>query len=211
MRVQVHDLLEIHPGALDVSPADPHWIHESLVSSPWVVVRRDRSRGDFIPVGIRGSDRSQRWGGHVGLGSVRNIVRPWELLLRFQEETRTPALAALRQLRERWSGLALQWGPAGSVGFELASGRCVITEASDLDIVIRTPHPITRDFAWSLWERAATLEARTDIRIETPRCGFSLEEYARSSSRQILLRFPEGVRLGSDPWSEADTSENETL
>jgi hypothetical protein len=36
--------------------------------------------------------------------------------------------------------------------------------------------------------------------VETPLCGFALEEYALASSSRILLRYAEGVRLGNDPW-----------
>jgi Phosphoribosyl-dephospho-CoA transferase MdcG len=49
---------------------------------------------------------------------------------------RTPALKALREVIERWRDLSLPWGPIGGVGFELATGRQVTTEASDLDLGI---------------------------------------------------------------------------
>jgi hypothetical protein len=38
--------------------------------------------------------------------------------------------------------------------------------------------------------------------VETPVCGFTLEEYATARSAKILLRYPDGVRLGEDPWQE---------
>ena len=130
--------------------------------------------------------------------SIEEIMRPEDVLL--DSTARTPALAALRQLRERWSGLALTWGPTGGVGFELATGECVTTETSDLDIVIRVKIPIAKEDALILYDRAAGLGVRTDIRVETPACGFSLEEFTQSSSGRILLRYPGGATLGSDPW-----------
>ena len=45
-------------------------------------------------------------------------------------------------MEERWADLPLPWGPVGSVGFELATGRKVTTEVSDLDIVIRAKQRI---------------------------------------------------------------------
>ena len=47
-----------------------------------------------------------------------------------------PALRALSLLTQRWKALDSAWGPGGSVGFELATGRHVVTPQSDLDVVI---------------------------------------------------------------------------
>jgi phosphoribosyl-dephospho-CoA transferase len=91
---------------------------------------------------------------------------------------------------------------AASVGFELASGRKVTTEASDLDLVIRAVERIDAEEARVLLERTIGLEARVDVRVETPVCGFAFEEYVSASSAKILLRYPDGVRLGEDPWEE---------
>jgi phosphoribosyl-dephospho-CoA transferase len=79
---------------------------------------------------------------------------------------------------ERWCDLRLQWGPTGSVGFELASGMPTTNDTSDLDLIIRTQQRITRERARSLWNRTKGLAVRVDVRVETPYCGFSLEEYA---------------------------------
>jgi phosphoribosyl-dephospho-CoA transferase len=105
-------------------------------------------------------------------------------------------------MKDRWADLTLPWGPGGSVGFELASGRTVTTEASDLDLVIRARQPIPHEQARSLLDRTLGLEAKVDVRVETRVCGFSLEEYVLASSAKILLRYPDGVKLGEDPWRE---------
>jgi phosphoribosyl-dephospho-CoA transferase len=117
----------------------------------------------------------------------------------------------LRQLSERWFDLGVPWGPAGSVGFELASGWLVTTTASDLDIAIRASNPITVEHARFLWDRAKGLEARVDVRVETSSCGFSLEEFACASSGRILLRYPNGARLGHDPWQEQSSAAGNAL
>jgi phosphoribosyl-dephospho-CoA transferase len=105
-------------------------------------------------------------------------------------------------MSERWADLTLPWGPGGSVGFELASGRKVTTQASDLDLVIRAGNKIDVEEARFLLARTFGLEAKVDVRVETPVCGFSLEEYVSASSAKILLRYPDGARLGEDPWRE---------
>jgi phosphoribosyl-dephospho-CoA transferase len=129
-------------------------------------------------------------------------VRPEDLLLRARSSNPacTPALRALKQMKDRWADLTLPWGPVGSVGFELASGRKVTTEASDLDLVIRAAEQIGVEEARFLLDRTLGLEAKVDVRVETPVCGFALEEYV--SATKILLRYPDGVRLGEDPWRE---------
>jgi phosphoribosyl-dephospho-CoA transferase len=105
-------------------------------------------------------------------------------------------------MKDRWADLTLPWGPGGSVAFELASGRTVTTEASDLDLVIRAKRPIAYEEARSLLDRTLGLEAKVDARVETPMCGFALEEYVLANSAKILLRYAEEERLGEDPWRE---------
>ena len=178
---------------------------DALAASPWVVVRRDDAPEDQIAVGVRGSTRGDRWGGFVASNQIRSIVRPAELLLLHRSSRcvpRTPALRALRQMDERWRDLTSQWGPGGSVGFELASGQLSTNDLSDLDFIIRAPARITRESARSLWDRTQGLTVRVDVRVETPRCGFSLEEYACGALERILLRYSGGPAFGADPWSE---------
>jgi phosphoribosyl-dephospho-CoA transferase len=206
MKAQVHDLLRIDPDSVNPGcPAERAWVKDALAASPWVVVRRDKAPEDQIAIGVRGATRGDRWGGFIAKDHVRGIVRPEELLLLHRSSRcvpRTPALKALRQVDERWRHLAFPWGPAGSVGFELASGQLSTNESSDLDLIVRAPARISKDRLQSLWEHTQGLAVRVDVRVETPRCGFSLEEYASGSSGRMLLRYPDGPKLGADPWSE---------
>jgi phosphoribosyl-dephospho-CoA transferase len=195
---QTHDLLQIDPASLvSGSALEPRWVQKTLMACPWVVVHRAQTSLGQIAVGVRGATRSERWGALCDASQIRTIVRPEQL--RFSSP-RAPALRALQRMRERWAELALAWGPTGSVGFELASGRRVTTETSDLDLVIRAPQRIPAERARSLLDRTLGLEAKVDVRVETPLCGFALQEYALASSWRILLRYAEGVRFGKDPW-----------
>ncbi|HWC19430.1 MAG TPA: malonate decarboxylase holo-ACP synthase, partial [Terriglobales bacterium] len=206
-----HDLLRIDPDCLTAScVAQPSWVRQSLISCPWVVVRRGRAPAGQIAIGVRGATRSERWGGFCAKSMISKIVRPAELLISARSSThilRTPAFRALQRVIERWRDLTLPWGPTGSVGFELASGHQVITEASDLDIAIRAPQWIIVEQARSLWDRVTGLRTKVDARVETPECGFSLEEYVCTSTGRILLRYPDGPRCGDDPWNERSNSE----
>ena len=201
--LQVHDLLQIDPDSLLGNTA-PSWVDQALSSCPWVVVRRARASAGEIAVGVRGDTRSQRWGGFLSKDLIGKVVRPADLLLVEQSSIPrlTPAMKMLQQVIDRWRDLTLPWGPTGSVGFELATGSPVTSETSDLDIAIRAPARITVERARALWQRVVGLPTRVDIRIETPQCGFSLQEYACTSSTRILLHYPDGKRLGDDPWSQ---------
>lgn len=201
---RVHDLLRIDPAALDLSRgAAPLWVRAALASCPWVVVRRAPAPEGQIAVGVRGATRDQRWGTFCNKDGVCGIVRPEELLALYQSSARplrTPALRVLREIDEQWADFALQWGPGGSVGFELATRRLVTTDASDLDLILYASQRMTKETARSLWERTVGLAVRVDVRIEAPECACSLEEYARELPARIVLRYADGPRLGADPW-----------
>lgn len=201
----IHDLLQIDAHSLTSdSVSQPPWVREDLSSCPWVVVRRGRAPAGQVAVGVRGATRNERWGGFCDEHLIKKIVRPPELLVLSRTPAHfrpTPALQALPDVIERWQGLSLPWGPTGSVGFELATGRPVTTEASDLDLAIRATNRIDTERASFLWDRLVGMPAKVDVRVETPTCSFSLEEYVHASSARILLRYPGGLRLGDDPWS----------
>jgi len=204
--VRTHDLLEIDAKQLLSSQASaPQWVKEELPRNPLVVVRRGLATGCEIPIGVRGTGRNQRWAAFCHSKLVKSVLTPSQLLTRAIPTSRAnaiPALRALDVLKERWMESILPWGPGGSVGFELASGRQVVTPESDLDIVIYAERRMTAEQAKSLCDRAMNLPAAVDIRVETPVCGFSLKELAGRSPAAILLRAPSGVVLGRDPWAD---------
>lgn len=204
IRPQVHDLVQMDPDALHSIDA-PAWVNRELPRCPWAVIRRVRGPTGLIAVGVRGEMRNERWGGYIPQHAVKQIVEPRELLQVARCSSRidrTSPIQLLEEVIDRWQGLALPWGPTGSVGFELASGHRVTTELSDLDVVIRASRRLSVECARLLWERVRGLRPRVDVRVETPMCGFALEEYARRPLSQILLRYPDGARIGDDPWGE---------
>jgi len=197
--------LEIDANAfISGNVSAPEWVEEVLRKSPFVVVRRGAPTDQEIPVGVRGAERNKRWAAFCDRMWVKSILPPPQLLTRMVPVLRvdaSPALRALCLLRARWINLHHPWGPGGSIGFALATGRLVVKPESDLDVVIYAEGKITRDDAKSLFARTIDLPVAVDIRIETRACGFSLVEYATAGSARILLRTPEGLELGYDPWS----------
>jgi phosphoribosyl-dephospho-CoA transferase len=219
MFVRIHDLLEIDAARFLRGQASvPEWVVESLREAPFVVVRRglvslergiaSSERG--IPIGVRGARRNERWACECDSHVVRVVVTPQALLSRIglamARDDAVPALRSLPLLVERWRELRFPWGPGGSVGFELATGRHIASLQSDLDVVIYAHAPITPVEARGLRDSAKGLPAAVDIRVETPICGFSLAEYAKWAPAPILLRLASGAVLGVDPWARPAAS-----
>lgn len=196
-----HDLLRIAPSSWSDAPA---WVEAALIRAPFAVVRRAPFSNGRIPIGLRGSTRSERFGTWVDENQVLNTTKP-EDLLAIEPRRDLPAFALLRQIIPICSATALPWGPTGSAGFELASGMPTLSETSDLDLVIRMPTPMRETDATALFDTltqaARTQHIRIDIQAETPNGAFSLAEYARPH-RHILLRHADGPRLVADPWHD---------
>jgi phosphoribosyl-dephospho-CoA transferase len=204
-----HYLLAVDPKQLIEAVCKhssvPEWVEEQVRTTPFVVVRRGLATGQEIPIGVRGKERDQRWAASCHPKLVKNIITPSQLLARPIRTSRadaTPALRTLDFLKDRWRDLDRPWGPGGSVGFELATGSHVARLGSDVDIVIYAENRIMADEANSLCARAMNLPVTVDIRVETPVCGFSLREFASESPAAILMRAPNGIMLGADPWDD---------
>ena len=201
----VHDLLLVKSTSIEEACiAEPTWVRPALAKYLWVVARRAVSPKDRIAVGIRGQERQQRWGGFMRKDQIAKVIAPWHLRsgLANTVRLRLPAMQSLRFLEIELASLGNDWGPGGSVGYELTSRAPVVTQASDFDLVISAPERFDRDFAQRLLKRIALAPAKVDVRIETPWCGFSLEEYVRRNSEALLVRTSKGPRLTTDPWDQ---------
>jgi phosphoribosyl-dephospho-CoA transferase len=213
MPARIHDLLEIDAERfLQAQSSVPAWVAQSLRQTPFVVVRRGPISDQEISIGVRGAHRNERWAGGCHPSLVNEILTPQALLNRapalavapapaaLSRATAIPALRTLSLLIQRWKALDSPWGPGGSVGFELATRRHIVTPQSDLDVVIYAHDRMTVNEARLLRDSTQGLPAPVDIRVETPTCGFSLLEYASRAPAPILLRTASGAALGADPW-----------
>lgn len=204
----VHALLRVDSSAALSWDADvPDWALQSLHRAPWVVVRRAPSRQGLLPVGVRGFARDERIAAWLPRTAIRECRAPQALAaargwLRLRDIT--PAIAALNQAEAilHAHGWSKRWGPGGSAGFELASGRPVTTTDSDLDLVLLADAPYGRTDAVALLDALATLSVRCDVLMETPHGAVALAEYARGHALS-MQRTPRGPRLVQDPWSAA--------
>jgi len=202
--LHVHDLLLLRTESAVISTqGDPACPYLNPNQRPWVVVRRGRISDGLIPVGVRGSQRHERCAGFTRLSEVLETRRPDQLRLLLAEDSRRglQAFRTLSYLESHLVGLDMSWGPGGSAGYELASGIPAVHDGSDLDFILFAPKKLEMTEAQDLWRMISSAPGKVDALVETPFCGFSLEEFVTTSSRKILLRTSDGRILGSNPWN----------
>ncbi|MFJ4157896.1 malonate decarboxylase holo-ACP synthase [Pseudomonas sp. NPDC089752] len=194
---QPHDLLwGMTPAAL---PADaPDWASQVLSAGQPVVVRRAACAAGWVAVGLRGEGRAQRVAAQMRLADIRRQLRPEAL--RCRGESPWPALQALASVAPVLDASGLAWGPTGGVGYQLASGVDVLHAASDLDLVLRTPQPLTRAKARELLDILDCGPCRIDLQLDTPAGAVALREWA-GMARRVLLKSAHGAQLVADPWN----------
>jgi len=204
-----HDLLRVR-GAADLCIADrlPDWVTAYLARTCWVVVRRSAPLEGMLPVGLRGNSRGERFAAYLPAEAILERITPEDLVRRaswrFYGRRELPALRSLDVVGQMMADFALQWGPTGSVGFEVATGAPTAKTSSDLDLVIRAPSELKIDVCRRLRIRLAERVAvRTDVLIETGAGAIALDEYA-CGSLPILLRSSIGPKLVYNPWETND-------
>ena len=193
-----HDLLwGMTPAQL---PADaPAWVIESVLAGQPVVVRRALSAAGQVAVGVRGRLREQRYAASMAIRSITRRVTP-EALRHVVIDRDLPVVKALAQLRPLLNGGGWVWGVSGSAGFELASGFSALHEGSDLDLILRTPQPLSRTRAQALLATLDTAMCVVDMQLQTPFGAVALREWAGSSNR-VLLKNASQACLVLDPWT----------
>lgn len=205
MGVAPHDLLRIVGGSvlLDADGSRvpvPPWAVRSLARYPWVVVRRGIHREGRLPVGVRGDIRRQRYGAWIDAECALQRVTPEQLALRAPAAAPPRWRAPLGGLASIMAGVGLEWGPVGSLGFELTTGAASTGEASDLDVLARAPSPggEWETLAVRLRDLGRTHGCRVDCLVETPAGGVHLEELVTPGP--LLARTNSGPVMVADPW-----------
>jgi len=188
-----HDLLRI-AASTQLSQEAPPWVSRALRDAPWVVVRRARCEPGHVAVGIRGPSRSHRHAAVIETGAVAEIVSPPDLVDRIDQLPDLPATAALRSASVLLAPTGLRWGPAGSVGFCLATGVPVVTPTSDLDLVLRVDDMPPFALLAELSESFGDLPARVDCQLDLPIGGVALADLLGRTD-QVLVRTDDGPAL----------------
>jgi phosphoribosyl-dephospho-CoA transferase len=186
--------------------ARPEWLDAAWLAQAPVVVRRAVAVSGRVPVGARGMQRNQRCAGQVPLTGVARRVTPQDLARAVRQDPDRlaadaailPCIAALLALAPRLQDVGLSWGPAGGVGFWLATRLPVLRLSSDLDLLVRAPRALAPAQLAALCALQAHPGCRVDIQIDTGLGGFALMEYARGG--KVMLKTDAGPLLVSDPW-----------
>ncbi|MCO5400561.1 malonate decarboxylase holo-ACP synthase [Ralstonia soli] len=209
--LRAHDLLWVSemPTAASGTPL-PDWAVAACKHGAPVVVRRaPRGADGSIPVGLRGSARSERCAATVAVNTITRIVTPETLattIITMADDAPFAALRTLRALAPELDALGWAWGPTGGAGFALASGLPVLHTDSDLDLVVRMPHAPSTAQRDHLVQLLNDTECRVDLQIDTGHGGFALQDWRNSwlaTPCQTLLKTDHGPRLVADPWSDA--------
>lgn len=179
----------------------PEWVASHWRPALPLVVRRDTDESGRIPVGVRGLRRDLRAAGWVDPRHIRRVLSPdtlstVERLLASPYISQPPMQAALQVAQRSWPW---RWGITGSAGYALATEVPVLRDGSDLDLLIRSPHPLDSSALRRWQDVVSRLPCRIDTQIDTSRGGFALTEWLREG--RVLLKTQHGPILTSQPWS----------
>ncbi|MBA5689862.1 malonate decarboxylase holo-ACP synthase [Rugamonas apoptosis] len=199
------------PACLDGE--GPVWLDGAWLARAPLVVRREAVISDRVPVGARGLRRNQRCAGYAWAGALVRHVSPAMLAQRVADDgarfasaaVDLPCVAALLALASRLNALGLEWGPAGGVGFWLASELPVLSPTSDLDLLVRAHARLDPAVIAVLNTLQESAPCRLDIQIDTGVGGFALSEYAAGAGR-VLLKTARGPLLLADPWTALEAA-----
>ncbi|MFC7395318.1 malonate decarboxylase holo-ACP synthase [Scopulibacillus cellulosilyticus] len=201
MELKTHDLLRLKDidNIISYSPI-PDWVATSLRRAPFVVVRRAPLMKETVPIGIRGSTRSERFAAFLPYSNIKERFSPEKLVIdrawnRCERRIEMPALQVLPQVDHLLQDYPdITWGPGGSAGFELASGVHTVKLSSDLDLIFKQSRGLTVETAREIFKKLSDLPVRVDVQIETSKGAVSLQEYAKGVS-PILMKTENGPYL----------------
>ena len=197
MHLQAHDLL--WGMTLDCLEADlPTWVKAAIAQNQPVVVRRATTDPTLVAVGIRGTARHQRYAAHMPIAAITKQLKP-EALSDVNLHSFPHLMNRLQMIHKILNQKNWVWGYTGSVGFELATGIQIVTENSDIDLLIRTEEFLKKDEAKQLLHQLEQTELKLDVQLQTPNGGVALKEWARTTGK-VLLKRNDGAVLVNNPW-----------
>ncbi|GJM67908.1 hypothetical protein HMSSN036_01240 [Paenibacillus macerans] len=155
-------------------------------------------------MGVRGTERNQREAALLAPEGAGRIVTPYEIAERRMwnavsaERRELPVIRVMDKVAELMADW--RWGPAGSAGFEMATGCPSLKVTSDLDLVMDSPEAMNYAEAANLLQRLDKLRVRIDIQLETQDGAYVLREIIDRRTSTVVLRCPSGPKLVRNPW-----------
>jgi phosphoribosyl-dephospho-CoA transferase len=197
MVIKPHDLLEIK-GVEDLICYSniPEWVETALTIAPYVVVRRARAPEGLVAVGVRGSMRNERFAAFLPANQIVSRITPEQLALGKKWRNYSKEIFHyLERVSKLMNNYSLMWGPGGSIGFELASGKETVKATSDIDVIIRFSEGFTTQLAQDIKAGLEIIPVHVDVQVEALEGAFSLSEYVVSEGKSILIRTMDGPIL----------------
>jgi phosphoribosyl-dephospho-CoA transferase len=201
--VRVHDLLWISKKAELFSESQPDWVSDALTQCPVVVVRRAAAPVGFVPVGVRGATRSQRFASLLSENDVLGCKAPENLAAESSWRNGETGLSerlieTLHRVSEAAQKIGLTWGPTGSVGHQLATGMLSTNLQSDLDVVVRCTDSLKRAQLQEFYTAIQMTPVGVDVVLESPEGAVALAEYLQHSFP--IVKTAAGPRLMHFSW-----------
>lgn len=205
MQLNPHDFVWINDiSEISSEQPLPDWVESQWNRKLPLIVRRERSSEGKIAVGIRGIKRSQRVSVWIDKSAITHMMNVESLVSNPIELQRSmfialpPVQVLLLIAQEKWPW---RWGVTGSCAYSLATDIQSMYSDCDLDVVIRCPERQAKtDFA-PFAITANTSLCLIDVKVETPKGGFSLSEWFKND--KVMLNTPTGQVLTDDPWDES--------
>lgn len=198
--LEAHDIVKLKPGCLQATQL-PDWLTNRELF--YATVRRAVVASSQVPIGLRGPNRSQRFGLIIGLDDVEQIIKPYDLCtnlsFRHHEVQAYPAYQKFLDAQNIFAKTAIKWGVGGSLAYELASNEPTIKLTSDFDLLIYCQ--TLNDFPLTLINTYSAFFNDLDTQVITPKGGFALKEYLRTPNKKILLKTIQGPLLTTEIWN----------
>lgn len=197
MGLRPHDLVRLVSAEAIEAVDPPDWVAAALEGAPWVVVRRAAALEGRIAVGVRGATRTERFAALVRSEAIIARAAPEELApgrALWREPAPHPVVVALVAIAAAMDAIGVPWGPTGGAGFEIASGRRVLTEASDLDLLVRASNTDDMPALEKVAGIVGASPVRVDMQVETAQGAVALSELFGSAG-PVLLKTSHGPRL----------------
>lgn len=195
--MEAHDIVRFDKRVVDTGHW-PNWFEQE--NQLYATVRRDKVQKEFIPVGLRGNERNQRFAFELPKQAVKEVICPFELTqkdsFRQAEVIGFPAYQAYEQARRILR--ETKWGVGGSLGFELATNMPTIKETSDFDLLLYADTPA--ELPMEEVRQNQDFFSQCDTQVITPKGGFSLQEYLRNPTKKILVKTTSGPILTDKLW-----------
>lgn len=197
MELKVHDLIQIDSSDDIFSyTKEPNWLERSIKKAPFVVVRRAYSESDFVPVGIRGKNRNERFAAFLNVNNIKTYYTPEQIVknenwLLYSQKI----FSYIEYIKQVMNKNNLIWGLVGSVGFELISNVPMVNKNSDIDLIIRYTPCLTPSLSRFIINYLDKLPIQVDIQVETNFGSFALQEYAYANGKPILFKTRSGPIL----------------